>query len=80
VTHCALGCINDTLLSQSALENRNITTVTAFNCRTNEADFKKLSEPYFIKKKQDILQVESDISQIADELLSSFEPAAIVNL
>jgi len=80
VTHCVLGCINDTLLSQSALDNRNITTVTAFNCRENEESFTKLSEPYFLKKKQDIFRVDSDIAKIADELLAAFEPAAIVNL
>ena len=80
VTHCVLGCINDTLLSQTTLDNRNITTVTAFNCRENEADFKKLSEPYFLKKKQDLFRIESDIAKIADELLASFKPAAIVNL
>ena len=80
VTHCVLGCINDTLLSQTALDNRNITTVTAFNCRENEKSFSKLSEPYFSKRKQDVFRVDSDIAKIADELLAAFEPAAIVNL
>ena len=80
VTHCNLGCINDTLLSQMALENKNITTVTAFNCRGGNENFAKLSEPYFLKKVQKVFQVGNDISAIADEILASFEAVRVVNL
>ncbi|WP_457746705.1 dethiobiotin synthase [Sulfurimonas sp.] len=80
VSHCSLGCINDTLLSLAALESRNITTVTAFNCRDNYMSFAKISEPYFLKKKFDVLRVEEDIVKIADELLASFESAPVVSL
>ena len=68
VTHCALGCINDTLLSVQALEQKNINSVLAFNCRDNEESFSKISEPYFIKKKQDVLKVAHDIDTICDVL------------
>ena len=68
VTHCALGCINDTLLSLQALEQKNINSVLAFNCRENDAEFAKVSEPYFIKKRQDVLKVAHDIDTICDVL------------
>jgi len=68
VTHCSLGCINDTLLSLQALEQKNINSVLAFNCRDNDESFAKISEPYFIKKKQDVLKVENDIDTICDVL------------
>jgi len=68
VTHCALGCINDTLLSLQALEQKNINSVLAFNCRDNDESFGKISEPYFLKKKQDVLKVAHDIDTICDVL------------
>lgn len=68
VTHCSLGCINDTLLSLQALDHKNINAVLAFNCRDNDAEFAKISEPYFIKKKQDVLKVANDIDTICDVL------------
>ena len=80
VTHCSLGCINDTLLSYQALQSQNITTVTAFNCRQNYESFSTISEPYFLKKKFDVMRVEDDIAKIADELLASFEAPSIVSL
>ncbi len=80
VTHCALGCINDTLLSYQALQERNISTVLAFNCRDNDAAFEHISAPYFLKKKMEILQVDKDINAIVSEILESFKPAPVVSL
>lgn len=68
VTHCALGCINDTLLSKKALQEREIVHVVAFNCRENEERFKLLSEPYFLQTGQRVLKVDSDIDIICDVL------------
>lgn len=68
VTHCSLGCINDTLLSQKALESKNISYVTAFNCRDNDASFAQVSEPYFLHSKQKVLKVGCDIDIICDLL------------
>jgi dethiobiotin synthetase len=68
VTHCSLGCINDTLLSQKALESKNISYVTAFNCRDNDASFAQVSEPYFLHSKQKVLKVGRDIDIICDLL------------
>lgn len=68
VTHCALGCINDTLLSSRALDERNIKHVTAFNCRGHNSSFKEVSEPYFLDTKQKVLKVDEDIDTICDVL------------
>ena len=80
VTHCRLGCINDTLLSYEALQERNISTVLAFNCHGHEEDFKRLSEPYFLKKKFDILKVDEDIEKISREIIQTFTPVAVTSL
>lgn len=68
VTHCALGCINDTLLSKKVLEDRNIPHAVAFNCRENYESFQVVSEPYFLKTNQKVLKVDDDIVKICDVL------------
>ncbi|MDO8453955.1 MAG: dethiobiotin synthase [Sulfurimonas sp.] len=68
VTHCSLGCINDTLLSKKALSDKNIPHAIAFNCRDNYENFKVLSEPYFSNTNQTILKVDEDIVKICDVL------------
>ncbi len=68
VTHCSLGCINDTLLSEYALEDKNIKYLTAFNCRGNASSFKEVSEPYFLNTRQKVLKVDDDIDTICDVL------------
>ena len=68
VTHCSLGCINDTLLSKKALENANLKHVVAFNCREEDYSFSKVSEPYFKEINLDVLKVSKDIDKICDVL------------
>ncbi len=68
VTHCALGCINDTLLSSNVLKDRNISHLVAFNCRNNSESFSVVSEPYFIKSGQKVLKVDENIDTICDVL------------
>ncbi len=68
VTHCSLGCINDTLLSQKALKDLKIDFVTAFNCRENDASFGVVSEPYFQETQENVLKVAKDIDTICDVL------------
>ena len=68
VTHCSLGCINDTLLSQKALQSRNISHAIAFNCRDTDEVFTKISEPYFVQSGMEVLKVASDIEKICDVL------------
>ena len=68
VTHCSLGCINDTLLSKKALEDRNIPHVVAFNCRQNDKNFAIVSQPYFLQTGQKVLKVNDDIDTLCDVL------------
>jgi len=68
VTHCSLGCINDTLLSLQALKNRNITSVVAFNCKDDKGNFDELSAPFFLNTGYDVLKVDNDIDTICDVL------------
>lgn len=68
VTHCSLGCINDTLLSAQALGNRNIKHITAFNCRETDGSFKDVSEPYFLETGFEVLKVGENIDTICDVL------------
>ncbi|MBS4067900.1 MAG: dethiobiotin synthase [Sulfurimonas sp.] len=68
VTHCSIGCINDTLLSKEVLEQRNIPHVTAFNCRDDDTSFSQISEPYFSRTGFEVLKVGDDIEKICDVL------------
>jgi dethiobiotin synthetase len=68
VTHCSLGCINDTLLSKKALEDKNILHVVAFNCRESDKSFSTVSEPYFTQSGFKVLKVSEDIDTICDVL------------
>ena len=47
VTHCSLGCINDTLLSYNALQEHNLQTEVVFNCKKEDNSFISVSKPYF---------------------------------
>ena len=68
VTHCSLGCINDTLLSLNVLQNRKIDAVIAFNCREEDKNFSTVSEPYFLNNNFDVLKVSDDIDTLCDVL------------
>ena len=71
VTHCSLGCINDTLLSKYALERRNIPHKVIFNCRDIDNDFSHVSEPYFKKIGFRILKTKENIDTICDVLYNT---------
>ncbi|MBA1437980.1 MAG: dethiobiotin synthase [Epsilonproteobacteria bacterium] len=50
VTHCSLGCINDTLIHKKALDDMLIPNEIVFNCRDEEIEsFEAISKPYFAK-------------------------------
>lgn len=50
VTHCSLGCINDTLIHQKALDDLGIKNNVLFNCRDKQRNsFETISLPYFRK-------------------------------
>ena len=68
VTHCALGCINDTLLSKNLLEQRGIKHQVVFNCRTEDEGFKITSEPYFKEVGFEVLKLNQDIKTLIHKL------------
>lgn len=50
VTHCALGCISDTLVNKKALDDFGIKNRVVFNCRGDQKEsFEQISLPYFQK-------------------------------
>lgn len=68
VTHCSLGCINDTLLSQKALHDNQIKFATVFNCREDDRDFEVVSRPYFDYTAHKVMKTSSDIDTLCDVL------------
>lgn len=71
ITHCNLGCINDTLLSQKALEDAKLPFITAFNCRAEDTSFETTSLPYLHHRFQSIYRIDNDIDTIAKALLDT---------
>jgi dethiobiotin synthetase len=71
VTHCSLGCINDTLLSKKLLCDMDIEHMVAFNCKEGDKSFAKVSKPYFDKTGFEVLKVSSEIDKICDKLYNS---------
>jgi len=68
VTHCSLGCINDTLLSSKALLDKKIPHTIAFNCRESDSSFAEVSQPYFSKIGFEVLKVDKNIDTICEVL------------
>lgn len=68
VTHCSLGCINDTLLSLQSLQRRNIDAAMVFNCKDEDKDFSVISEPFFLNNDIEVLKLSQDIDTICDVL------------
>jgi dethiobiotin synthetase len=73
VSHCRLGCINDTLLSLHALSTRGIDHVWTLNCHGKNNDFFTVSEPYFKDIFPDYTVLEGDVDHVAASLLALFE-------
>jgi dethiobiotin synthetase len=71
VTHCNLGCINDTLLSIKALEDANLPFIWGLNCRSDDTSFETISLPYFKYRFEHIYKIEDDIDTIAKALLDT---------
>lgn len=74
VSHCNLGCINDTLLSIKALEDADVPHVVGFNCRLHDTSFDTTSLPYFTYRFERIYRIENDIDAIAKALLDTISP------
>ncbi len=71
VTHCNLGCINDTLLSIKALEEAKLPFVVGFNCRAEDHTFETTSLPYLTHRFPSIYRIDNDIDTIAKVLLDT---------
>lgn len=71
VTHCRLGCINDSLLSLQALENAKMPHIWGFNCKNGKDDFTLTSLPYFNHRFKKLYFIDDDIDAIARLLLDT---------
>ncbi len=71
VTHCRLGCINDTLLNLKALEDTRLSYVWGFNCRDEDRSFEQTSLPYFADHFENLYVIDRDIDAIARTLLDT---------
>ena len=69
VSHCRLGCINDTILSIKALQERSYDFEWTLNCHNDDVNFKRVSEPYFLDTYPDFTIFDRDIAKIAATLL-----------
>jgi len=69
VSHCRLGCINDTLLSIKAMQERGVDFLWTLNCRADDHRFHQVSEPFFRDNFPDFTIFDRDISKIAESLL-----------
>ncbi len=69
VSHCRLGCINDTILSINALRERDLDFIWTLNCHAEDQSFHTVSEPYFKDNFPDFTIFSYDIGDIAKTLL-----------
>lgn len=71
LTHCRLGCINDTLLSMQALEAKNLPYRWALNCRVEDTGFEETSLPYFQHRFETLYRIDRDAEALAKALLDT---------
>ena len=69
VTHCSLGCINDTLLSKKALEEKELSHVVGFNCKDGDKGFKNVSQKYFEDVGFEVLKISEDVDTLCKLLV-----------
>lgn len=67
VTHCSLGCINDTLLSKNVL--KDLPHIVVFNCKDGDESFKQVSQKYFEDVGFEVLKLSEDIDTICELLV-----------
>ena len=73
VTHCRLGCINDTLLSLAMLNQLNIPHLWAFNCRQEDDSFIQTSLPYFKNRFEQLHFLGKNTTGLAQALLDKIQ-------
>lgn len=69
VTHCHLGCINDTLLSLNALDSASLPHLWTLNCRAGDESFTQVSLPYLKNKFDPLYVIGHDNTALAQALL-----------
>ena len=69
VSHCRLGCINDTILSVNALTQRGYSFEWTLNCYQSDSSFEEVSKPYFQDTYPEFTIFNNDIEKIAASLL-----------
>jgi dethiobiotin synthetase len=69
ITHCELGCINDTLLSLKALKDKKIKFEWVFNCKDKNSNFDIVSKPYFNDNFENVYSINDDINEVAKRLI-----------
>lgn len=69
VSHCRLGCINDTLLNMTVMEHAGIDYAWVLNCKHDDASFRTVSLPYFKARFATVYTLENDLDALASELL-----------
>lgn len=69
VSHCRLGCINDTRLSLEALQKRKIDFEWVLNCKADETGFGITSQPYFDEVYPGWYRLDRDIERLCEALL-----------
>lgn len=71
VTHCRLGCINDTLLNLEKLAQRQMEYLWVFNCRNEDENFKVTSFPYFKNNFESLYFLGHNTLSLAQALLDT---------
>jgi dethiobiotin synthetase len=69
VSHCRLGCINDTLLNLELLDAAKIPYEWILNCRPGDDSFKTVSKPFFDDRFSETPLLDTDLPRIAEKLL-----------
>jgi dethiobiotin synthetase len=69
VTHCRLGCINDTLLSLKLLNDSALPHLWVSNCHADDDTFAQISLPYFKKKYNTLHFIGENNTALAQVLL-----------
>ena len=69
VTHCRLGCINDTLLNLMALDASGLAYRWVLNRRPEDAAFESVSAPYLKARFDPLYILQENIEALADALL-----------
>ena len=69
VSHCRLGCINDTRLSLEALRRREIDFIWLLNCRPDDQNFSLTSQPWFDAAFDNWYRLDRDLDAICNAVL-----------